>query len=90
MNNPEIIGIIAGIFTTSSSIPQIIKEIETKRTEDISLLMFLFIVIGVSLWLMYGLYINSVSLILWNGIGLILNLAIIFLKFKYRIKERKS
>ena len=39
--NPEIIGLIAGIFTTFAAIPQIIKIYRIKESRDISLIYFL-------------------------------------------------
>jgi MtN3 and saliva related transmembrane protein len=78
----EILGIIAGCFTTLSFIPQVIKVIKTKDTESISLLMYSLFTCGVLLWLVYGFLIGSLSIIAANAVTL--PLAIIILWYKVR------
>ena len=84
MNNIEIIGIIAGLFTTGAPIPQIIKIIKTKSASDISLWMLAILILGLILWLTYGLFMNAFALVLWNIVALMLNVLVIILWFKYR------
>jgi MtN3 and saliva related transmembrane protein len=88
--NPEIIGMIAGVFTTFAAIPQIIKIYKIKEARDISLIMYIFLVIGVILWLIYGLQINSVALIAWNIIALLLNSFILIQKIYYDSKLKNK
>lgn len=64
--NIEIIGFIAAILTTSSFIPQVYKTRKTKSVENLSLSMYLVMLTGVILWLIYGLYIESSSIIVAN------------------------
>ena len=47
----EIIGFIAGLFTTICMLPQLIQLIRTKNTNGISLLSFSALIIGQFLWL---------------------------------------
>ena len=86
--NPEIIGITAGAFTTFATLPQIIKMYKIKESRDISLLMFLSIIIGGILWLSYGIMINSFALIGWNAIALTLNGSIVCQKIYYDSKSK--
>jgi len=69
----EIIGIIAGIFTTIGVLPQIIKALKTKKVSDVSPYMYIILCIGVSLWTIYGIMKNDWPIIITNGISLILN-----------------
>ncbi len=78
----EAIGLIAGFCTTCSFLPQVIHVLKTKSTGDISLLMYLILCTGVGLWLVYGLFIQSLSIIIANGITFILAFTILLLKIK--------
>ena len=68
INNIEFIGLTAAILTTIAFVPQVIKVIRSKKTNNLSLTTYVIFTIGVSLWLVYGLFKNSISMILGNGI----------------------
>ncbi|MDG2371440.1 MAG: SemiSWEET transporter [Flavobacteriaceae bacterium] len=80
--NIEIIGIIAAILTTSAYVPQAYKIWKTKKAESVSLSMYLVMCLGVSLWLVYGIYYRSPSLIAANTITLVISLIILYFKIK--------
>ncbi|WP_081965184.1 SemiSWEET family sugar transporter [Polaribacter sp. Hel1_85] len=80
----EIIGLVAAVFTTASFLPQVFKTYKTKDTSGLSLTMYIVFFTGVVLWSVYGIYINSLSVILANSITAILALYLIFLKLKYK------
>ena len=62
----ELIGFIAAVCTTFAFLPQAIKVWKTKQTKDLSLRMYTVMFIGICLWFVYGLRINSLSIILAN------------------------
>ena len=78
------IGFLAAILTTIAFLPQVIKTWKTKKTEDVSLITFSILCLGVFLWLVYGLIIKDFPLIVANGITLILVFIILFFKLKYK------
>ena len=82
----EIIGFIAAILTTSAFVPQVYKTLKTKDVEAISLSMYLVMFTGVLLWIIYGVYINSLSMLFANSITLALILILIVLKIKHSKK----
>ncbi len=82
--NIEIIGLIAAFFTTAAFVPQVIKTWKTKSVENLSLSMYLTMLTGVVLWLVYGINIQSLSIILANIVTIILVCVIIFLKLRYK------
>ncbi|MGI9550563.1 MAG: SemiSWEET family sugar transporter [Aurantibacter sp.] len=84
MDYIEIIGLAAATITTAGFVPQVNKIWKEKSTKDISLSMYLLLSVGLTLWLIYGFYIESLPVILANGITLLLVLSIIFLKLKYK------
>lgn len=79
-----LIGMLAAAATTVAFLPQVIRSWRTKKTEDISLLMYLTMVTGGGLWLLYGLLINDMPLIVANIITLSLTISTLFLKLKYK------
>jgi len=78
-----IIGLVAAAFTTFAFLPQSIKAIRTKHTKDISLPMLIMLLIGITMWVIYGVLIKDIPLISANSISLILMVTMLFLKLKY-------
>jgi MtN3 and saliva related transmembrane protein len=80
----EIIGILAAIGTTSSFIPQAYKVFKTKKTEDLSLGMFLLFSSGTVLWIVYGTFIKSFPVLLANSVTFILAFYILLMKIRHK------
>jgi MtN3 and saliva related transmembrane protein len=78
--NIEIIGFIAAAITTSAYMPQAYKIWKTKKAESVSLSMYLVMFLGISLWLIYGIFINKPSLIIANTLTLLIILMILYFK----------
>lgn len=78
-----LIGLVAAFCTTFAYAPQAIKTWRTRSTKDISLGMFLLMVTGVALWLIYGLMIGDLPLVLANAITLSLAGTILGLKLRH-------
>ncbi|WP_237690467.1 SemiSWEET transporter [Salegentibacter tibetensis] len=82
-----ILGLAAGICTTVAVIPQIKKAWKTKKVEDVSPGMFSILILGVFLWIIYGIIQNDLPIIAANGISLGLNSVMLYLMLRYRKKE---
>jgi len=80
--NYEIIGLVAAALTTSAFIPQVYKVYKEKNSVGISLTMYLIFIVGLSIWLFYGFLIGSISIVIANGVTLILAAIIIYYKLK--------
>jgi MtN3 and saliva related transmembrane protein len=78
-----IMGLIAGILSTVSFLPQVIQAYRTKRTKDISLYTFLIFSVGIIFWLIYGFLLKEPPIILANSAVLVLALLILVAKIKY-------
>jgi MtN3 and saliva related transmembrane protein len=76
----EVIGAIAAVLTTSSFLPQAIKVLRTRDTGAISLVMYVLFTAGVSLWGVYGLMTWQWSIIIANGITVVLAATILAMK----------
>lgn len=79
----SVIGIMASIFALSSTVPQIVKSLKTKKTEDLSVWLILSLIVGLSLWVIYGIGRNDVVIVGGNILGVSLNLVLLLLKFRY-------
>ena len=83
----QYLGLFAGVLTTSSLIPQVIKLYKTKKTRDISLAWTLMLTIGILFWLVYGILLKDMPLIFANVSGLLFSLAVLVGKLIYRKYE---
>ena len=79
-SSTDVLGFLAGSLTTVAFLPQVIKTWKSKSAEDVSLVMFIFFILGVSLWCVYGWEIHSIPVILANIITFILAASILVLK----------
>lgn len=90
MQLEQIIGILAGFFTTLAVLPQIIKALKTKSVDDVSPIMFLTLCIGVGLWTVYGFLKEDLPIIITNGISFILNSFMLILSITKKSKSKNS
>ena len=86
----ESIGILAAILTTSSFFPQVIKIWKSRSTADLSFPMYLMMLSGTLLWLVYGILLKNLPLILANSISAILSFIILFLKIINNLKKERK
>ncbi|MBF2017122.1 MAG: SemiSWEET transporter [Rivularia sp. T60_A2020_040] len=78
-----IVGLLAATLTTSAFLPQMIKTWRTKSAKDVSYTMLITFIIGIFLWLIYGILRQDIAIILANAFTLLFNLTILYLKIKY-------
>jgi MtN3 and saliva related transmembrane protein len=84
MDYVTLVGLLAGTLTTIAFIPQLQQTWRTRSAQDVSLGMLITFVTGVFLWLIYGLMLRALPVILANVVTLVLTLAILILKMRYR------
>ncbi len=68
----ETLGFIAAVLTTLSFLPQALRIRRLGTAGDVSLTMYLMMVTGQVLWLIYALAISSPSMIAANVVGIAL------------------
>jgi MtN3 and saliva related transmembrane protein len=78
-----IIGFAATSFAVSSTVPQIGKALKTKRSDDVSIQFIIVLIIGLLLWVVYGIGKNDIVLIIGNSTAVVLNTFMLYLKIKY-------
>lgn len=79
-----IIGVIAGVCTSLSLLPQLIKIIREKKANDISLFYLGVLFIGLILWIVYGVRRQDLPVIITNGVAIVINFLIIIVGIKYK------
>jgi MtN3 and saliva related transmembrane protein len=80
------VGIVAGVFTAVSLLPQLIKLIRNKKAEDISLIFLAILFFGLGLWIWYGILKKDLPIIATNSFSLLVNATMIVLGLKYKKK----
>jgi MtN3 and saliva related transmembrane protein len=83
MDATVLIGYMAGTLTTVSFLPQVIRSWKTRSTHDISFKMLILFAIGMLLWTIYGIWINSMPIIAANVITFALVAVLVAMKVKY-------
>jgi MtN3 and saliva related transmembrane protein len=76
------LGIVAGICSTVSFVPQVIKAWRENDTEAISKRMYVVTVTAFTLWSIYGFLIGSLPIIIFNLLSLVLSGTILALKLR--------
>jgi MtN3 and saliva related transmembrane protein len=77
------LGLAAAFCSTVAFVPQVMKTWRSRSTADISLGMYLVLVLGIVLWLAYGALLGDTPLIVANGITLVLAGGILVFKLRY-------
>jgi MtN3 and saliva related transmembrane protein len=87
MNRIEIVGVVAGVLSCTTFLPQVVKTYKSKSTKDVSLVMFIIATVSSALWLIYGILMKSFSVTYTNVIVFIFSVIMLYLKLKYRNYE---
>ena len=84
MELEKIIGIVSGLLTSASMLPQFAKLVKTKDSENISMGMLLVLLTGVAGWIYYGFLKNDWIIIATNVFAFIVNLVTMILSIRYK------
>ncbi len=75
----ELLGYACGLCTTFTFLPQTIKSIRTRNVSGLSWMTYTIYCIGCALWILYGVYLKSLQIILFDGIALLFGSIILYL-----------
>jgi MtN3 and saliva related transmembrane protein len=79
----ELIGVLAGVLTTSAFIPQAVQTWRTRSARDVNLGLLVLLVAGNLLWFTYGALVGSWGLIVANLVTVPLCALILAVKLRY-------
>jgi len=75
----ELLGYIAGICTAIVFLPQSVQTLKTKDVKGLSLSTYVIYNIGMLSWILYGIYLHSVQMIIFNSISFVFSSIILYL-----------
>mgnify|MGYP002624781429 CR=1 FL=1 len=75
----ELLGYIAGVCTAVVFLPQSIKTLKTKNVDGLSLSTYVIYNIGMLAWILYGVYLHSLPMIIFNSISFIFSATILYM-----------
>lgn len=75
----ELLGYLAGICTAIVFLPQSIQTVKTKNVDGLSLSTYVIYNIGMLSWILYGIYLHSIQMIIFNTISLIFASIILYM-----------
>lgn len=84
------IGIVAGILTSCSLLPPLIKLIRDKKPEQVPIGMLIVLIGGLSLWTYYGILKEDWPIIVTNSFSLSQNILMIILRQIYKKRKPAS
>ena len=87
MSTLQILGLAAGTITSITFLPQVIQIWKTKSVKDLSMPMLLLLILGVSMWLTYGILVMDAAIIYTNSMVLAMSFIMMFFKIKYNEKR---
>ena len=83
MLSAETLGFVAGALVTCSIVPQLIRVFKLRSAREISLLFTSLLLVGLIIWLAYGLSFRLVPVVLWNATGAALAAVLLSAKLRY-------
>jgi len=83
MGKLTFLGLAAAFCSTVAFLPQVVKTWKSRSTADISLSMYLVLVLGIVLWLAYGVLLGDTPLMVANGVTLVFAGGILAFKLRY-------
>lgn len=85
----QTIGFLAGLLTTASFVPQVIKAYRTRSTDDLSLAMLTTFSLGLGLWIAYGIATGQTPVVITNVVTFVLVLVLLWVKL-FRSKPARQ
>ena len=84
------LGYVAAACTTMAFVPQVFMVWRQRAAPGISAGMYLIFIIGVALWLAYGLALSAWPIVVANGLTLLLASAVLGMKLYFERAPRRA
>jgi MtN3 and saliva related transmembrane protein len=81
-----IFGWVASLLCTLILVPQIIKALKTRHTDDVSMFMLILSVVGNAFWVAHATLTQNMPLIVGAGLISLMSIALIIFKFLFDTK----
>ena len=90
MNIVTSVGLIAGAITSLAAVPQVVRTYRTRHARDLSIWQPVLLVIGMLLWLIYGIFLRDLPLILANAFSILCYALLIFMKIYFKEDDNRQ
>ncbi len=87
MTNTDYIGITAGICTSISLLPQLIKLIKERNARDLSITYLIVLLVGLALWVWYGVRQEDLPKVITKSVAVALNVAILVAGIRFKSEK---
>jgi MtN3 and saliva related transmembrane protein len=84
MDYIKLLGLAAGTISSITFLPQVIRIWKTRSAKDLSLSMLSLLILGVSMWLAYGIIVKDVAIIYTNSMVLTMSFVMLFFKLRFK------
>lgn len=81
------IGITAALLTMFGFVPQIFKVLRVRSVKDVSIFALLQFTLGISLWIVYGVYLENPIIVIANSVSVSTLVILLFLYARYRKED---
>ena len=79
--------VLANVLNLVYNIPQMVQTYRTRSTDDINHWFIILRIVGNSIWMVYGIYIDSFLMMLNNLITVVASLFIGYYKYQNRVQQ---
>jgi MtN3 and saliva related transmembrane protein len=86
----EAVGALAALITTAEVVPQVFKTLTTRSARDLSWGALSMLMIGLSLWVVYGVFVGDMWIFLSAAFSLGLYVFLSVLKTSFETKNKES
>ena len=83
----EMLGYLAGVCTAIAFLPQVIQTIKDRNVSGLSLTSYIIYCSGVVSWILYGYYLHSLQMIVFNSVSLLFSSIVLVLIIKNRLNK---
>jgi len=83
----EIFGYLGGLSLAICFLPQSIQTLRTKNVRGLSAISYSIYTFGMVCWTLYGIYLNSLPMMIFNSISCIFSVIILYTIIKERGKK---
>lgn len=80
----EMVGYLAGICVSVCFLPQTLKTLKSREVSGLSALSYGIYSLGILSWVVYGFYLGSIQMVVFNAISLCFAFPIFIMILKYR------
>ena len=85
---PDLLGYAATVLSAVSFVPQVVKVLRTRETDDLSLATFVCTALALALWCVHGVWTGAMPVAIANGLTAALASIILFVKLRNDLAGR--